>query len=224
MTLHKNFAKLISQDPQNYKVTHDALWPCTKHADDYILDPPFRSPTTLNDIRFLDASRTTLLWHNIFVTRRGHLGLGPAWLTPGDTVMAVRGAPVLFAFCSAETELARRERDIRAAMDENEKKLQETSVLRQGGKRKALKDSGMAVRYVRTRGKLERLEREWVGLRGELERVGKEGVVEGGWVLRGEVYTRGFMGGEGVSERGRGGLRLFDGGWAWKDDVGLRPG
>lgn len=48
--------------------------------------------------RFNEDSGRLMAWRSLFVTKDGHLGLGPSWLEEGDQVMLVKGGHVPYIF------------------------------------------------------------------------------------------------------------------------------
>ena len=133
-------------------------------------------------------AQTKLAWRKLFITRRGFLGLGPSWLHRGDTIMLVRGAKVPYAFTPLPTDLQRREKGVREAMDDNQKKHNEIVKELPGGK-------GWSAylhpidNVVHSHGlrKLERLDDEQERLEGKLDRVSATPPWANAWVLQGEV-------------------------------------
>jgi hypothetical protein len=144
------------------------------------------------------VAKSALTWCKVFVTRQGCLGLGPNWLNIGDTVMVIHGASVPYAFTPLETDLGRREGSIRAGMDKNQIKYNETvKVLQNSGKKKFWKSLD-AVIHNRREGKLKRLDEEGLGLQRKLDRISNSPHHLNAWILQGEVYIEGIMEGQAV--------------------------
>jgi hypothetical protein len=107
---------------------------------DQTLGPIFESHDPELHADLTAVAKSALTWCKVFVTRQGCLGLGPNWLNIGDTVMVIHGAPVPYAFTPLETDLGRREGSIRAGMDKNQIKYNETvKALQNSGKKKLWK-------------------------------------------------------------------------------------
>ena len=133
-------------------------------------------------------AQTKLAWRKVFITLQGYVGLGPSWLHRGDAVMLVQGARVPYAFTSLQTDLQRREKDVREAMDNNQKKYNEIFKTLQVGKgRNAYLHPIDNVVYSHGKRKLERLDEEQERLGGKLDRISATPPWEDAWVLQGEV-------------------------------------
>jgi hypothetical protein len=132
--------------------------------------------------------QTKLAWRKIFITRQGFLGLGPSWLHRGDAVMLVRGARVPYAFTPLQTDLQRREKDVREAMDSNQKKYNEIAkTLRMEKRNNAYLHPIDNVVHNHGLRKLERLDEEQEKLVCKLDRISASPPWENAWVLQGEV-------------------------------------
>ena len=133
-------------------------------------------------------AQTKLAWRKVFITRGGFLGLGPSWLHRGDTIMLIRGAKVPYAFTPLPTDLQRREKDVREAMDNNQKKYNEIAKTLQAGKgRNAYLHPVNSVVHSHGLRKLERLDEEQERLGGKLDNISATPPWKDAWVLQGEV-------------------------------------
>ena len=133
-------------------------------------------------------AQTKLAWRKVFITRGGFLGLGPSWLHRGDTIMLIRGAKVPYAFTPLQTDVQRREKDVREAMVSNQKKYNEIAKTLQAGKgRNAYLHPIDNVAHSHGLRKLERLDEEQERLGGKLDRISATPPWEDAWVLQGEV-------------------------------------
>jgi hypothetical protein len=154
--------------------------------------------------RFRAKAGAAIARRSVFITRRGWIGFGPEWLTEGDTVMLVCGAPVPFAFTKFRAELRRRERDLRAAMDDNENSYYE-QVQKQPENRESTtpvrpKTQMLrpleAMREKRSIGKMKRLDEGWVEIHRILHELSYSNQNLDAWVLQGELHIEGIMNGE----------------------------
>ncbi|KAG9201543.1 hypothetical protein G6514_005550 [Epicoccum nigrum] len=132
-------------------------------------------------------AQTKLAWRKVFITRHGFLGLGPSWLHRGDSVMLVRGARVPYAFTPLLTDLQRREKDVREAVDGNQKKYNKIAKELQGGRGNAYLHPIDNVVHSHGLRKLERLDEEQERLDRKLNRISATPPWEDAWVLQGEV-------------------------------------
>jgi hypothetical protein len=140
-------------------------------------------------------AQTKLAWRKIFITRQGYVGLGPSWLHRGDAVMLVQGARVPYAFTPLQTDLQRREKDIREAMDDNQKKYNEIFKTLQVGKgRNAYLHPIDNVVYSHGQRKLERLDEERERLDRKLDRISATPPWKNALVLQGEVAIESTLG------------------------------
>jgi hypothetical protein len=102
--------------------------------------------------------------------------------------MLVRGARVPYAFTQLQTDLQRREKDVREAMDSNQKKYNEIAKTLQAGKRRnAYLHPIDNVVHSHGLRKLERLDEEREKLDCKLDRISATPPWKDAWVLQGEV-------------------------------------
>lgn len=101
--------------------------PSSSLGQDYVIDIE-RAKKNPEDVlgqlvelraQYRDIVHATLTWRKVFVTKRGFTGMGPAWLSDGDSVILVPGADVPFILARAERSLQQEERAIRGALDKN---------------------------------------------------------------------------------------------------------
>jgi hypothetical protein len=139
-------------------------------------------------VRLTALVQSRLAWRKIFITRQGLLGLGPSWLHRGDSVMFVHGARVPYAFTPLQTDLQRREKDIREALDINQIKCNEITKALQIEKKKNvfLHPIDNAV-YSHQQRKLQRLDEERETLYCKLDKLSATPPWSNTWVLQGEV-------------------------------------
>ncbi|KAH7414564.1 heterokaryon incompatibility protein-domain-containing protein [Phaeosphaeria sp. MPI-PUGE-AT-0046c] len=132
--------------------------------------------------------QSRLSWRKIFITRRGFLGMGPSWLHIGDTVMLVQGASAPYAFTPLHTDLHRREKDVRDAMDNNQKKYNEiVKTMQTEEKKNAYLHPIDNVVHSHQQRKLNRLDEEEETLSCKLDRISTTPPWLNAWVLQGEV-------------------------------------
>jgi hypothetical protein len=133
-------------------------------------------------------AQTKLAWRKIFITCQGFLGLGPSWLHRGDTFMLVHGVKVPYAFTPLQIDLQRREKDVREAMDTNQKKYNEIAkTLQRGNGRNAYLHPIDNVVHSHGLRKLERLDEEQEKLHCKLDKISATPPRKDAWVLQGEV-------------------------------------
>ncbi|CAI6339250.1 unnamed protein product [Periconia digitata] len=145
-----------------------------------------------------DAERA---WSAIFVTAQGRVGLGPTWLLRGDVVMVIGGAPVPFAFRALEKSREERLRGLEVDIEDNEMRYEEEAGNVRNVEGKWVPTPVDVVSRRRGKGKLGKLDDEWVRLRRGYNRALTKGVKKGGWVLQGEVFVEGIMEKQGVGGR-----------------------
>ncbi len=151
---------------------------------------------------FNETAKSTLTWRKIFVTTKGYIGIGPNWLSRDATVMLVAGAPVPYAFTPLRVDLRRREKDVRADIDVNDKEYNSRlQVLRRRKKQSILRPI-KGIKRKRDERKLQRLEEEWIQLQNKLEKVSNPRLEIDGWTLQGEVYIENIMNGEAIQDDG----------------------
>lgn len=175
----------------------------TRHNDkkakqDKILGPEFEPHDLESHTRFTAVAKSALAWRKVFVTRQGHLGLGPSWLTTKNVVILVRGAHVPYAFTPLEVDLGRRERDIRAAIDKNQTKYNTTIVNLEGMKKKSIRKPLHTLVNNRREGRLHNLNEEYMQLQQKLFNIERSKYRRNALVLQGEVYIEGIMHGQAI--------------------------
>jgi hypothetical protein len=129
-----------------------------------------------------------LAWRKVFITRQGLLGLGPSWLHRGDTIMFVHGARVPYAFSPLQTDIQRREKDIRDAKDKIQNKYNEiTKTLQIKKKENAYLHPIEYAKYSHRQRRLKRLDEELENWEYKLDRISTTRPWSNAWVLQGEV-------------------------------------
>ena len=129
-----------------------------------------------------------LTWQKVFITRHGFLGLGPSWLNRGDTVMFIQGARVPYAFSPLQADTQRREKDIREAMDDNQKRYNQiVKALQTKEKKNAYLHPIEHAKYSHQQRRLKGLDEERKILGDKLDRISTTRLCSNAWVLQGEV-------------------------------------
>lgn len=119
-------------------------------------------------------------------------------------MMLVCGAPVPFAFTKFGDELKRRERDLKAAMDDNDNDYYEDVQKRPKYQGKSTPDPPKihmlrpleSMRERHSYGTSRRLDKEWLELQYKLHKLSCSNRNLEAWVLQGELYIEGIVSGE----------------------------
>ena len=124
-----------------------------------------------------------LCWQSLFSTSDGHIGMGPRWLSSGDTVMLIRGAIVPYIFRHVDDNLKLQADNIKMELEELEEELL------------AQKHSDDEEEQMDTRREIAKLRRELIQTEGQIGR-------KDAWILIGEAYVEGIMRGEVLERQG----------------------